>query len=78
MKLIHRFFAESAIRIRESRAEAIKGKFKSRVLADVSDVCAPGTVANGEIWISRAGRITFSSGVPSSLYQRLRNILVSR
>ncbi len=73
-----RLFASTAIRIESGKAQCIKGSLRSQVLSDITDICQTKGVTSGEVWISSAGRITFSKAIPDSAHQRIRNIVASR
>ena len=77
MKIISRLFSACAIQIRGSSARCIKGKILGRVLRDISSVAADNRIQDGEIWIDKIGRISFSSEIPSAIHQRCRNVLGS-
>ena len=61
------------IDIRDGKAIARKGRFSHRVLMEIGEV-----VSNGSIRSTGDGRYLFSSDIPESLHQNLRNILTSR
>ena len=78
MNFISRMLSDTAIGIINGSAKCLKGKLMSRDLSDISDLAREAGVLKGEIWIGGNGRIRFSSGIPKSIHQRMRNILASR
>ncbi len=77
MNFISRFFSESAIQIREGTAFCAKGKMMNRLLNDISYLAADFNIAQGEIWINQAGKVSFSRDLPESIHQRIRNVISS-
>ena len=70
--------AAEAIEVVDGRATLKKGKLSMSLLADVTELMRREGVRKAEIWINASGAISFSAEIPSSLHQRLRNILASR
>jgi hypothetical protein len=77
MSLFSFLYAEW-IDIRDGRATQQKGRLSNRILAEINDVLANEPEVKGCIRSSGDGRYHFSSGIPQSLHQKLRNILASR
>jgi hypothetical protein len=77
MKIFSRFFAVTAIRISEGRAKQLKGKLYPKTLREVSMLCSDLSLTRGEIWIDKAGKITFSNEINKRFHQRFRNVLCS-
>jgi hypothetical protein len=77
MKIISRFFSESAVQIRGGTAHCAKGKIMSRLLKDVSSLAVDFNVGQGEIWIDRVGKVSFSSDLPETMHQKIRNVISS-
>jgi hypothetical protein len=78
MKFVSRLFSEYAIQIRGGSARCVKGKMLGRVMSDISSLASENNIQEGEIWINQAGRVSFSSEIPNTIHQRIRNVVSSR
>lgn len=77
MKIFSRYFADAAIRVFDGRAKCLKGKLNPKVLREVSLLCSDLSLTQGEIWIDKVGKITFSGEIDEKFHQRFRNVLCS-
>jgi len=73
MFFFSRILSTTSIRISNGQAICVKGKMMPQTLRSISDVCSLFSISKGEIWINGAGRIHFSSSIPTEVHQRLRN-----
>ncbi|MFM7180699.1 MAG: DUF3634 family protein [Verrucomicrobiales bacterium] len=78
MKFFSRMFSEYAIQIHGASASCVKGKIAGSVLRDIHSIASANGVLEGEIWIDKIGRVTFSNEIPSAIHQRLRNAVAPR
>src|SRR4051812_3661950 len=70
-------FADSVIRVVGGVAHLQKGSISSAALRAVERVLGEVGVTDAKITLTRAGTVRFSSSVPASEHQRLRNILLN-
>ena len=77
MKIFSRFFADAAILVSEGRAKRLKGKLNPKVMREISLLCSDISLTQGEIWINKGGKVTFSSEIDERFHQRFRNVLCS-
>jgi hypothetical protein len=77
MKFISRLFSESAIQIRGGTAYCVKGKIMNRLLNDLSSLAADFNINKGEIWIDQVGKVSFSTDLPKTMHQKIRNVISS-
>jgi hypothetical protein len=78
MNFVSRFFSSYAIQIRGGEARCVKGTMLSHVIMDISSLAADFGLKDGEIWIDQLGKVSFSSGIPKEIHQRIRNVLFSQ
>ena len=76
MKFFQRMGATVVVRIENGQATMVKGRIRSAGLRDVAAICRDGGVTKGEIWVNAVERVTYSSEIPDSLHQRLRNAVL--
>lgn len=69
--------ADAAIRITHGVAQCTKGSIPTATLRAVERVLNGAGVIEAKITLTRAGSFRFSSSVPASEHQRLRNILLN-
>lgn len=77
MKFLSRLSAITAIRFKEGRAVALKGKPMRSLLNDLSQLAEDSSLQKGEIWINALGKISFSKEIPPAVHQRIRNVILS-
>ena len=75
VRFVSRFFSGTTILIREGRATCVKGKISGSLLKDIGTLADEAGIRDGEIWIDKIQRITFSDGIPRELHQRFRNAI---
>jgi pimeloyl-ACP methyl ester carboxylesterase len=72
---LSRFFSSAAILVKDGRATCVKGKVSGALLTDIGTLSAEAGLREGEIWIDKIQRITFSDGIPPEFHQRFRNLI---
>ncbi len=75
MKIFSRFFADAAILVSEGRAKRLKGKLNPKVMREISLLCSDISLTQGEIWIDKVGKVTFSGEIDERFHQRFRNVI---
>ncbi len=68
-------FAGAVIRVVGGTAQCVKGGISTAALRAV--VLSDGGVTEAKITLTRAGTVRFSSSIPESEHQRLRNIVLN-
>ena len=75
MKIFSRFFADTAIRFSDGKAKRLKGKLNPKVMREISLLCSDISLTQGEIWIDKVGKVTFSGEIDERFHQRFRNVI---
>lgn len=75
MKWIQRLSAENTIIYRKGVATASNGKMMQWKLSAIAEALTSEEITVAEIWIKKQGAIHFSKEIPSTLHQRLRNMI---
>ena len=75
MKWFSRLFSVTAIEITDSHVFCRKGKITPELANDLRSFFLGLDHAKAEIWINGAGKISFSSEIPTRYHQRLRNLI---
>jgi hypothetical protein len=70
-------FAGAVIRVVGGTAQCVKGGLSTAALRAVERVLSDGGVTEAKITLTRAGTVRFSSSIPESEHQRLRNIVLN-
>jgi hypothetical protein len=47
------------------------------MMSDISSLASEANLKEGEIWINQLGKVSFSSEIPASIHQRIRNVISS-
>ncbi|MDB6027684.1 MAG: hypothetical protein JWM68_3907 [Verrucomicrobiales bacterium] len=66
------------LKIRKGAVLVTKGNLKGFARSNVAEILLAGGVTRGFIAITPAKRVSFSRQIPSSLHQRLRNVLLNQ
>jgi hypothetical protein len=77
MKLFSRLFADVTIRVSGGKAKLLKGKLNPKVMREISLLCSDLSLNQGEIWIDKIGKVTFSGDIDEQHHQRFRNVMFS-
>lgn len=77
MKWVQRLFAAIAIEVRDGKGTLLKGKIRAAGASEVASICRGAGVPNGEVWVSKMGKITISPEIPEALHQQIRNAVVA-
>lgn len=76
MRFLYRLFSSCAIRIgNDGKVACMKGKISHRTLREIESLAAEAGLRDGEIWIDRLQRLTFSPAISPRLHQQLRNVI---
>ena len=76
MRFLDRWRSTLTITVDEGRATCTKGKVNQRCLADVAAAFQHAGLTSGELYLAGDGRLDFSSDIPASCHQQLRNVVV--
>jgi hypothetical protein len=66
------------IRIRHQGLHISRGRLRADAREAVSDILRSAGVSRGFIAITAQNRVSFSSRIPSTIHQRLRNVLLNQ
>jgi len=75
MKFIHRLLSEQVVNVTHGKVSIVKGKCSSRMVREISLLCAELNIKHGEIWIDSMSRVTFSREIDQDYHQGFRNVL---
>jgi hypothetical protein len=70
--------ATTLISIRRGQVRLRKGQLRVHAKEDVSDILREAGVSRGFIAITAQNRVVFSRRIPSTIHQRLRNVLLNQ
>ena len=70
--------ATTLIRISGGQLYVTRGGLKAHAKQDVSEILRDAGVSHGFIAIARRNRVTFSRRIPTTVHQRLRNVLLNQ
>ena len=76
MKWFSRLFSVTVISITGSNITCKKGKITPGLIGDLQEIFSDLSISRAEIWIDGAGKVSFSTEIPSRYHQRLRNLLI--
>jgi len=65
------------ILVKAGKVTCLKGRLASRTLREIQALLADEGIQSGQISMQGNGRFGFSSSIPKTHHQRLRNILAS-
>ena len=70
--------ATMLIRINGGQLQITRGGLKAHAKLDVSEILHDAGVSQGFIAITRHNRVSFSRRIPTTVHQRLRNVLLNQ
>ena len=70
--------ATTLIRIRDGRVDVRRGQMRLHAKGQVADVLREAGVSSGFIAVTPGNRIAFSRSIPSTVHQRLRNVILNQ
>jgi len=76
MKWFFRLLSVTVISIIVSNITSRKGKITLGIIGELKDIFPGLSISRAKIWIDGAGKVSFSTEIPSLYYRRLRNLLI--
>src|SRR5262245_25712915 len=70
--------ANTLVRVQNGEVHVSRGRLKPYARDHVHEILSEAGVSNGYIAITAGNRVMFSRQIPSSVHQRLRNVLLNQ
>jgi Protein of unknown function (DUF3634). len=70
--------ASTLLHIRSGSVRATRGILRPYAREHVAEILSEANVTKGFIAITTGNRVVFSRGIPSTIHQRLRNVLLNQ